>query len=46
MNNFAKEIQSAGHTTQAQQRFDQAPEQLGGKTLEMRNRLAEQYIER
>ncbi len=34
LSNFAKEIHSAGYMTQAQQRFDQAEDQLTGKTLE------------
>ena len=45
LSNFAKEIQSAGHTTQAQQRFDQAQEQLKGKTL-YKSQSQDQQIER
>ncbi len=45
LSGFAKEIQQQGHTTQAQQRFDQAQEQLKDKTLEKSNGH-EQHIER
>lgn len=34
LSTFAKEIQQQGHTTQAQQRFDQTQEQLKGRTLD------------